>query len=100
MARDEPAVLRLTDPAREVLGDAERLELGLDDLARQEVALHEAAEAPPDAVLARRDDGGVRDRDAERVPEERGDGEPVGEPADHRRLGGSAHGAEPRGTRL
>jgi hypothetical protein len=34
-----------------------RRELGRNDVAREEVLLHEPAEAPPDPVLARRDDG-------------------------------------------
>ena len=37
----------------------------------------------------------VRDRDAERVAEHRGDGEPVGQPADHGRLRGGPHVADP-----
>ena len=41
----------------------------------------------PSACLRRRDQGGVRDRQAERVPEQSRDGEPVGDRPDHRRLG-------------
>jgi hypothetical protein len=62
----------------------------------EEVALHELAEAAPDVVLAARDDRRMRDRDTEWIAEQRCHGEPVGEGADHRRLGGSPHVAEPR----
>ena len=67
-----------------------------EHLAGEEVALHELAEAAPDLVLALRDDRRVRDRQAERVAEQRGDGEPVGERADHRRLGGRPARSRPR----
>ena len=70
-----------------------------DDRARQEVGLQELAQAGADLVLAVGDDGGVRDRDAERVAEQRRDREPVGEPADHRRLGRGPHVADPRRRR-
>ena len=67
----------------------------LDDGAGQEVLLHEGAQARADLVLLARDDRGVRDRQPERVPEQRGDGEPVGQRADHRGLGGGPHVADP-----
>ena len=55
----------------------------------------ELAERAADLVLAVRDDRRVRDRDAERMAEQGGDGEPVGERADHRRLGEGADVADP-----
>jgi len=58
------------------------------DLGGEEVLLDEAGQTLADLVLLARDDGGVRDRDPQRMAEQRSDGEPVGEPADHRRLGG------------
>ena len=66
-----------------------------EHLAGQEVALHELAEAAADLVLALGDDRRVRDRQPERVAEQRGDGEPVGERADHRRLGDRPDVADP-----
>ena len=42
----------------------------------------EAAQRAAQTLLLMRDDGGVRDRNAERMAEQRGDGEPVGDPAD------------------
>ena len=69
-------------------------------LAREEIALHEIAERRADAVLARRHDGRVRDGNAQRMPEERGHGEPVGDAAHHRGLGKGAHVAQPRKARL
>ena len=69
-----------------------------DHLAGEEVALHELAEAAPDLVLALGDDRRVRDRQPERVAEQRRHGEPVGQRADHRRLGAGPHVADPRGA--
>jgi hypothetical protein len=60
--RDRPRVLGGADPPRGALGDAHRAEPGGDHLAREEVVLDEAAEAPADPVLALRDDRRVRDR--------------------------------------
>src|SRR5689334_13652348 len=67
----------------------------LDDFPRQEVALHERAERSPDTILLRRHDRRVWDRQAERMAEQRGDGEPVGDAADHRRFHRRAREAEP-----
>jgi hypothetical protein len=50
----------------------------------------EAAQRAPEAGFLRRDDRGVRDGDAERMAEQRGDGEPVGEAADDAGLRGGA----------
>ena len=81
-------------PSRAAIGGAPQL-LG-DDVGGEEVALDEGAEAPADVVLAVRDDRGVGDRDAERVPEQRGHREPVGQRTDHGRLGRGPHVGEPR----
>jgi hypothetical protein len=48
--------------------------------------LDELAERLAELFLALRHDRRVRDGNPERVPEQGDDGEPVGEPADHRRL--------------
>ena len=90
------AVRRIADPLRDPLRDAQPVQPRRDHLARQEVVLHEPAKAAADAVLAARDDRGVRDRNPERVPEQRCDREPVRETADHRRLGRRANEPEPR----
>src|SRR6185436_6469411 len=47
-------------------------------------------------ILAARDDRRVRDRDAEWVAEQRGDGEPVSETTDHGGFSGGANEGEPR----
>ena len=57
------------------------------DLLLQEVVLDELLQAGAERVLALRDQRGVRHRQSERVPEQRGDREPVGHRADHGRLG-------------
>ncbi len=59
----------------------------------------EVAEDPADTVLLGLQDGGVRDRQAERSPKQGGDGKPVGEATDEGSLGGGAEVADPRGVR-
>src|SRR3546814_987167 len=61
----------------------------------EEGALDEASKALADAVLVAGDNGGMRDRQAERVTEQGGDGEPVGQPADQRRLGARSQQIDP-----
>ena len=63
-------------------------------------SLEEVGERLADPVLVARDDRGVRDRQAERMAEQRGDREPVGKAADHRRFGEGLHIAQPRIVRL
>ena len=70
-----------------------------DHRGDQEIVLEEVGERVADPVLVARDDRGVRDRQAERVAEQGGDREPVGEAADHRRLGEGLDEAEPRDRR-
>ncbi len=55
----------------------------------------EARQGAADVVLARRDDRRVRDRQAQRPPEQRHDREPVGEAADQRGFGERPRGAGP-----
>ena len=57
--------------------------LAPEHLGGEEVVLDEVAEASPDPVLPLGDDGGVGDRDVERMAEQRRDGEPVGDAAHH-----------------
>ncbi len=95
LRRDSLAVLRLAQPAHDPLDDVHAAELLAHRLARQEILLHEIPDDPSDPVLLPPDDRGVGDRNAERMAEERGHGEPVGQPADHRGLGGRAHVAQP-----
>ena len=71
-----------------------------DDRRDQEILPEEIGQRLADAVLVARDDRGVRDRQAERMAEQRGDREPVGQAADHRRLGERLHIAEPGIGRL
>ncbi len=96
LERDRARVLRRRDPRREPLGDPQRAEAIRDHLARQEVVLHERAKRAGHAILARRDDRRVRNGDAERMAEQRGDREPVREPADHGGFRHCANEAEPR----
>lgn len=58
-----------------------------DDVLAQEVVAHEVLQAASEGVLLLGDEGGVRDRQPEWVPEQRSHGEPVGHGADHRGLG-------------
>jgi hypothetical protein len=58
--------------------------------------LNELAEAGGDPVPVVRDNRGVRDRQAERMPEQGDDREPVGQTADRRRLGKGGKEAQSR----
>ena len=62
----------------------------------QEIVLEKIGQRVADPVLVARNDRGVRDRQAHRVAEQGGDGEPVSKPADHRRLGEGPHKAQSR----
>ena len=66
--------------------DVEALHPPRDHRGDQEILLEEAGERFADAVLVARNDRGVRDRQAERMAEQGGHREPVGEAADHRCL--------------
>ena len=73
-------------------------DLGGSDLRRhrlgvEEVRGDEGRQTRSEGVLLARNDRGVRNRQPERVAEQRGDGEPVGDRADHRGLRGA--GDEP-----
>ena len=75
----------------EAVQDAGQVEAGQhagDLVAGEHVGGDEAAERGAETLLLVRDDGGVGDRDAERVAEQRGDREPVGDAADEAGLGG------------
>ncbi len=78
----------------EEIGDGARrrevADLALEVVDRQQPRLDEVAEVGTDLILLARDDGGVPDGNTERVAEERDDGEPVGEGADHGSFGEGA----------
>jgi hypothetical protein len=61
----------------------------------EKIPLDEAAERAAHPLLVVGDDRGVRDGEAERPAEERGDGEPVGDPAHDPRLRGGADEQHP-----
>ena len=90
-----PRVLGLAQPLRRPTAQPRRAQLGTQDLRREEVVLHEIAETSADAILPLGDNGGVRDRQVERVPEQRGNGEPVRHTTHEPRFRGRAHVAEP-----
>ena len=86
----DPALPALARLGEEVARRAREVHLAhppRDHRRGEEVVAQEARHRVGDAVLLLGDDRGVRDRDAERVAEQRGDREPVGQAADHRRLG-------------
>ena len=90
-----PGVRGLAGPRRHPLGD-----LGDPTRSRmivlvEEVLPHEVLESLAQLILAARDQRGVRDRQAQRVPEQCGHGEPVGHRADHARLGAGVDEAQP-----
>ena len=104
--REAPARMRVPFARRRLqeaaggAGDVDVAHPPRDDRRDQEILLEEVGERFADAVLVARDDRGVRDRQAERMAEQGGDREPVGEAADHRRLGERLHVAEPGIVRL
>ena len=106
ISREAPARMRVAFAGRRLeeaagrAGDVDALHPPRDDRRDQEILLEEVGERFADAVLVARDDRGVRDRQAERMAEQRGDREPVGEAADHRRLGERLHVGEPGIVRL
>ena len=81
--RERATVLRRCEPVGEMLRDVERREPSGEHIAAQKVARDEAAETAADLILACRDDRRVRDRDPERMAEERRHREPVRHAADH-----------------
>ena len=73
--------------------DIHALNAARDDLGGQEIGAQEAGECAPEPFLIIGNDCCVRDRDTQRMPEQRSHREPVGKPADHARLGKSAQKA-------
>ena len=82
-----PGVLGYGEPAAHPQRDRRGGGAVADDLLLEEVLPHELLERAAQLVLALRDQRRVRDRQPERVLEERGDREPVRDRAHHRRLG-------------
>ena len=91
-ARD---VRRVLEPLEQQRARRDPREPGADHLGRQPLVLHHRDDALDDLLAPVRDDRGVRDRDAERVAEQRRHREPVGEPADHGRLEARGDDREP-----
>ena len=89
----------LRQPLTQPAGHLRVAQLGLHHLRRQEVLPHEGAQALAELVLLALDDRGVRDRDAQRMLEQRGHGEPVGQRAHHAGLRGRADVADPAPVR-
>jgi hypothetical protein len=90
-------VRRLREPLAEPARDLGVAQLGLHDLGRHEILPHEAAQALAELVFLALNDCGVRDRDAQRMFEQRRDCKPVGQGADHASLSGGPDIADPGG---
>ncbi|MFK4543212.1 hypothetical protein RKD29_002808 [Streptomyces tendae] len=95
LGRHPVGVLRYGEPGAEAAADADGAQPLAHDGLGEEVLPDELAQRDAELVLLLRDDRGVRDGDAQRVAEEGGDREPVGERADHAGLGGGRHIARP-----
>ena len=95
-SRIRPSGRRVGEEAADRAGDVDVAHPPRDHRGDQEIVAQEGGEGLADPVLVARDDRGVRDRDAERMAEQGGDREPVGEAADHRRLGERLDEAERR----
>ena len=77
-----------------VLGAKDR-ELGADDVGRQPFVLDGGDDAVDELVAALDHQGRVRDLESERMAEEGGDGEPIGDAADHGGLEAGCEDGEP-----
>ena len=88
-------MLHLAKPLGGPPADLGCLEFGGEDIGGQEVVLDEVPQAPADPVLAVGDDGGVGDGDIEGMAKQGGNGEPVGDAADHGGLRRGPDVAEP-----
>ena len=88
---------RRGQPARQHAGQIGIIQPAGNDLGFQEIVFQELGQGFAQPVLLLRDDGGVRDRQTQRMTEQRGDGEPVGKAAHHRRFTERHH---PRHSRM
>ena len=85
---------------RETKTNLHRPQTMLDHIAREKVSLDECAKGSSDAIFFRRHNRGVRNRNAQRMSEERRHGEPVGQTAHHSRLCRRADDGKPRPARF
>ena len=97
---DATPVFDLAEPARGPLGDAHAPQPCGQHVPCQEVILDEVPQCATEPVLPRGDDSGMWDGQAERVAEQRGDGEPVRQAADERGLGGGPDEPHPGQARF
>ena len=89
--RQLPRLLWLRQPLAQPGRRVEHLQPCQQVLRFQEVVAHERGQAVGDARLVARDDGGVRDRQAQRVAEQRHHREPVGQRAHRGRFAERRH---------
>jgi hypothetical protein len=82
---------RRGEPTGEEPHQIDRAQLRLYELRCQKIALDEYRQSLPDPVLVLGHDRGVRNRQAERLPEDRGHGEPIGERPNYGGLGSCAN---------
>ncbi|PAV93181.1 hypothetical protein WR25_19829 [Diploscapter pachys] len=85
---------RIGQPTGDRCGDVDAAHLAGDNGGQQEIGAQEGRERVADPILVARHDRRVRDRQPQRVAEQRGHSKPVGQAADHRRLAERLH--EPR----
>ena len=95
-APEPPLLRRLGQEAAGRAGDVEPLHPPRHHRGGEEIVLEEIGERVADPVLVARHDRGVRDRHAERVAEQGGHREPIGDAADQPRLGEGADEAPGR----
>ena len=98
--RQAGGALGTGQPVGDKRGEIDLLQLFANRSGRQEIHLDEAAEIVGDAVLVGGNDRRVRDRQAERPPEQRDHRIPVGEAADRRRFGECRDEGQPGPPRL
>ena len=94
VAGEAGRVGRLGQPGRQAGDEASGTDPFGQDVRVEEVLLDELAERGGELALALDDQRGVRDRQAQRTAEQGRDREPVGDAADHGRLGAGLYVAE------
>jgi hypothetical protein len=90
-ARPAAAPAWIGEPPPRRRGNVQPLHAPRDHAGDQEIVAQKGGERAGDPVLVARDDGGVRNGQMERVAEQRGHCEPVGQAAHHRGFGKGAH---------
>ena len=100
MSRQPATVLGARQPLRRPVAKLHRGNFSTHHLAGEKIALHKIAKRRANAILPRRHNGGMRNRDAHGMTEQRRHGKPIGNAAHHGGFRERPHKAQPRIPRL